>query len=257
MQRGDVLFRAMFRAATNRLSLGLSGAVAMSALLIQSGTLGALAVGGYLMAVAIDLTRPDRWRQAMRDLRRKPPALPPIGCYSDGTVRDLLARIERARSERLLVEQSQSQLARTAAETLVERACALEGSAARLLTLLERVNRYLGSDPIAPVREEVTRMQRAADRAPPDARAEYESALRALAGRLSSLEYAVNCRTLVQAKLEALVCGLEALPPALVAIELRQSTASALIDDPPLPGLLEELSTLEEAARTVGPPVEA
>jgi hypothetical protein len=257
MQRGDVLFRAVFRAATNRLSLGLSGVAAMGALLIQSGTLGAMAVGGYLVAVTIDLTRPDRWRQAMRDLRREPPALPPVGCFSDGVVRDLLARMERARTERLLVEQSQSQLARTAAETLVERACALEASAARLLTLLERVNRYLGSDPIAPVRQEVVRVQRAADAAPPAARAEYQNALRALSGRLSSLEYADGCRALVQAKLEALVTGLEALPPALVAIELRQTTASALVDEPPLPGLLDELNTLEEAARTVGTPVEA
>ena len=166
-------------------------------------------------------------------------------------MRELLSRTEKARTERLVVARELAPHARTASETVMERACLLEESAVRLLHLLERVSRYLGGDPIAPVREELTRLERAASRATPRARAEYEAAQRALGGRLSSLEYADACRALLHAKLEAIVGGLEALPPALMALELRQCTASALSEDPPLSGLLDELNTLEEATRTV------
>ncbi len=257
MQRGKVLVRAMFRAATNRVSLSLSGVAALSALVMQSGTLGAMALGGYLVAMAVDLGRPHRWREAMVDLRRAPPALPSCHALSDSQARDLLSRIEKARVERLAVEKSLPPYARASAETLLERACLLEGSAVHLLGLLERVSRYLGMDPIPPVREEIARVERMAARALPPARIEYESALRALGGRLASLEYADNCRSLLLAKLEAILGGLEALAPALMAVDLRQSTTAALADELPLPGLFEELHTLEEAARTVGAPAEA
>jgi hypothetical protein len=257
MQRGKVLVRAMFRAATNRVSLCLSGVAALTALMLQSGTLGTMALGGYLVAVAVDFGRPRRWREAVQDVRRRPPPLPSPHSLSDSQARDLLSRIEKARTERLAVEKDLPPYARLGAETLAERACVLEASAVRLLELLERLSRYLGVDPILPVREEILRVERAAARALPPARAEYESALRALKGRLGSLEYAEDCRALVLAKLEAIAGGLEALPPALVAVELRQSAAAAFAEEPPLPGLLEELTTLEEAARTVAAPAEA
>jgi hypothetical protein len=251
MQRGKVLVRAMFRAATNRLNLCLSGAAVLSALMLQSGALGAMALGGYLAAVAIDLSRPHRWREAMQELRRSPPDLPSSGYFSDPTVRDLLSRIEKARTGRQVVERNLAPTARAAGQTLLERACALEEAGARLLHLLERVSCYLGTDPIAPVRQEMARLRRVSESAQPRARAEYEAALRAGSGRVAALEYADGCRALLQAKLEAIVGGLEALAPALMAVELRESTATALADEPPLPGLLDELDTLEEAASTV------
>ncbi len=257
MQSGKVIMRALYRAATNRANLCLSGVAALTALLMQSGALGLMAIGGYLLAVTVDMGRPVRWRQAVQDLRCEPPELPSIACVQDGHARELLSRIEKARTERSLVIRNLPRTAQLGAETTLERVCAMEESAGRLLQVLERVSQYLGTDPLGPARDELARVERAAETAAPRVRVEYEHARRAMAERLTALEYAEGCRTLLLAKLEALVGGLEAVSPGLMALELRQSTAAVLEEDPPLCELLDELHTLEEAAVSAARPLQA
>jgi hypothetical protein len=252
MQSGKVMMRALYRAATNRASLCLSGVAALTALLMQSGALGLMAIGGYLLALTVDLGRPARWRAAVQEVRRDPPVLPSIACLSDGHGRELLSRIEKARTERSLVVRNLPATAQAGADTTLERACVMEESAGRLLLVLERVSQYLAGDPIGPARDELARLERAAGTAAPRVRAEYENAHLAMSERLSALEYADGCRALLLAKLEALVGALEAVPPGLMALELRQATAAVLEENPPLHELLEELRTLEEAAMSTG-----
>jgi hypothetical protein len=257
MQPGKVIMRALYRSATSRASLCLSGAAALTALLMQSGALGLMAIGGYLLAVSVDLGRPGRWRAAVQEVRRDPPDLPSLACLHDSQARELLLRIEKARTERALVVRNLPATAQAGADATVERACAMEESAGRLLLVLERVSQYLAGDPIGPAREELVRLDRAAQNAAPKARVEYDNARRALSERLSALQYTDGCRALLLAKLEALVGGLEAVSPGLMALELRQATAAVLEDNPPLHELLEELHTLEEAAATAGQPMQA
>jgi hypothetical protein len=50
------------------------------------------------------------------------------------------------------------------------------------------------------------------------------------------------------ARLEVLMTELEALPTALVGLDVRQTTAGLLEDPTPAPGLLQDLRAIEDAA---------
>jgi hypothetical protein len=253
MQRRRVFMRAMYRAATNRAILSVSGVAGATAMVMQSGALAVMAFGGYLVAFAVDLGRSARWRQAREELRTEPPPLPPGLSFCDGTARELIGRIEKARGQRSVVVENLARLARVGAQSALERACATEESAGRLLLLLERVSQYLSGGPIALAREARARLAQAASKAAPKVRAEYETAICVLSERVVALEFAENCRCLLVAKLEAIVSGLESLPPRLIAVELDQATQSALDDNAPLLDLLDEIRTLEEATIALVP----
>jgi hypothetical protein len=248
VRRGQVIWRAMYRAATNKVSLCLSAAAAVVGMVVQSGGLCAVAVGGYFLAMTVDLARQERWRQAVRELRREPPAMPSVCRYHDAVTRQLLLRIERARDERENACQSLPPAARARTDRLLENAANLEELAFELLEAFDRVTRYLGTDPLAPLRTDMSRLEHLQQQAPmPAVRAEYEGAVRALGQRLRALEQTEGWRSLLRARLEKLAGVLEVLPVALVELELRQAGAALLDADSPLESLADELCTLQEA----------
>ena len=249
MKRGRVLVKAVWGAATNRMSLFFSAATAMGALLFQSGTLCGVAVGGYVLAMAVDLGRSARWREALREVKREPPALPSSLCFVCPLARNLTARIERARAERLEALSARGSASFAGLDTLAETAGDLERAAGEQLIMLDRLARLLAADVIEPVRSEMARLQRAAAEATPAAGPDYERALMALSDRVRSLEQAEASRALLLAKLEGVVGGLESLPTRLVALELSQSTHQLLDCSPSVEELLAELQALEQAAR--------
>jgi hypothetical protein len=248
-RRGRVLVKVLWGAATNRVSLAFSTAGAMGALLFQSGALCAMAAGGYLLAVAVDLGRATRWRAAIQEVRREPPPLPSSLSFVDLVARTLMGRIERARADRVDALASPALATFAGVDTLAETAAELERSAGLQLVLLDRLGRLLGVEPIAPLRTELLRLERVADVAAPAPRAEYERALKALHERLRSLEQAATSRALLLARLEGVVAGLEGLPTRLVALELQQSTL-LLGRGPAVEELLAELQALEQAVRS-------
>jgi hypothetical protein len=250
VRRAQVVGRAMYRAATNKVTLCLTAATAVVGMVFQSGGLCAIAVGGYLLAMTVDLGRNQRWRQAVRELRREAPAMPSVCQYHDGGARQLLLRIERARDERERVCRSLAgPAARTQTDGLLESAAALEEMAFVQLDAFDRVTVYLGTDPLAPLRADLARLEKMQQHAPtPAVRAEYEAAVQAVAGKLRALERTEGWRELLRARLEKFAGVLEALPVALVELELRQASAVAGRDgESPLEAMADELNSLQEA----------
>jgi hypothetical protein len=249
MMRGRVLVKAIWGAATNRVSLFFSAATAVGALLFQSGALCGVAVGGYVLAMAVDLGRTTRWREAIREVKREPPALPSSLSFGCPLARNLMGRIERARAERLEALGARSSDGFAGLDTLAETAGDLERAAGDQLVLLDRLARLLTADVLDPVHGEMSRLERAAASAAPAAGADYDRAMTALSDRVRSLEQAEASRALLLAKLEGIVGGLESLPTRLVALDLQQSTHALLDRGPPVDELLVELQALEQAAR--------
>ena len=238
----------MSRAAANRLGLSVSGLAMATALMLQSGTLALTAVSCYLVALVVEVGRPSRWQQAALELRHDPPELPSPEAYFDSTAREFIVRLDRARSQRAAVVNNLTTVSRVGVDGAVERACTMEERAVSLLRLLERASRYLSDGSTDLARDALTRLRHSAARAAPGLRQEYDEAMSVMAERLAALEYSENCRSLLVAKLEAIVGGLESLPARLMAVELGQATLSALDGGPSLHDLLEEIHTLEEAS---------
>jgi hypothetical protein len=251
-ERAQVVGRAIYRAATSKLGLFSAAFATTAAMVWQSGLTCAVAAGGYLLAVSLDLRRNQRWSQAIRELRRQPPPLPSICRYHDMSSRQLLLRIEHARDERDRACRSLPAQAHT--DRLMESAAALEGLAFKLLDAFDRVTTYLGSDALGPLRADKIRLEHLQHQTPSHlsaARAEYGGAVAALTQRLQSLQQTEGWRALLRARLENIAGVLEALPAALVELELRHATAAVLEAESPLASLYEELYTLEEASAAV------
>jgi hypothetical protein len=246
----------VYRAATDRMTLSLSGALAVGALFLQSGALGLVAAGGYVVSLTMDLVRSDRLRLAREELRRCPPPLPLAEGFSDQMVREFLARVAKARDERESALASLANSARASTDTLIQDAFDSEADLAGLLDALERVNRYLGADARGPIAAELTRIQQAAAAAPsPAVRVEYDRSVAALSASLRSLGEVESCRALLQAKLEAIVGTLEAVPLRLMALDLGQRTAAAIEQVSAPEPIMQELATLEEVATADSAPM--
>jgi hypothetical protein len=257
-ERTQVIGRAIYRAATSKLGLSAAALATAAGMVWQSALTCAVAAGGYLVAVSLDLRRNGRWRQAIRELRRQPPPLPSICRYHDMGSRQLLLRIEHARDER--DRACRSLPAQAHVDQLMESAAALEGLAFRLLDGFDRVTTYLGSDPLGPLRADKLRLEQMALHTAGHltaARAEYAGALGAVARRMRALEQTDGWRALLRARLENIAGVLEALPAAMVELELRHATAAVLEAESPLASLYEELYTLEEASSAVLRPLAA
>jgi hypothetical protein len=253
--RSKVLKRAVVKAAGNPATMAAAAAIAGTALLLGSGLLGMLALLGYVLAVAFDLGRPARWREAIKHVRSEPPSLPPATLFMTDAARDLLLRLERARCDRISTLQSLPGPTQESCETLLHRAGALEEAATRILPVLDRICRHLGADPTGPLRLEVLRVERAAATAAAESiRADYEHTLSVLGERVRVLERGEQLRALLLARLEVILSELEALGPGLLALDLQQSAAAVLDNLPAGDGPMQELQTMEEAVASVLPP---
>lgn len=244
-----VIARALVKAATNRVSLSCSGAVVCGSLVFHSGLLCAVAVGSYVTAMVVALSRRKLWREAADDLRRQPPVLPHPTTFDEIQAREYLVRVANSRLARERALEPMQATAASRAQNIADKASTLEESALRLMFVLERMGRFLGGDAAAPLRLDLKRLQeRGANATLPATRLEYHRAVATLGRRLSSIERTEAWRGLVLAKLEAIVGALEGLPPRLVQLDVWQATAAALEDSPALDVFTEEIEVMEEAA---------
>lgn len=247
---GDRLVRhALWRACANRLTLLASGAVAGAGFVFQSGELCLLAVGGYAVAVAVDLRRATRWREAAQHVRDEPVALPSTCRYDDPVTRELLLRIERARGAREAAVARLSAVDRSQVRSLLVQTSSLEQLAVQMLDAFDRLTVYLGADPVAPLVAEQQRLERlqAAEPQDPEVRQEYQRALASVAQRLRSLMHLCRWRAILRGKLEGVAGALDAMPAALIETELRRSSAGLLATDLPVDMLTDELRALHES----------
>jgi hypothetical protein len=248
-----VLRRAIFKAVTNGAALAAGTITAFTALLLGSGLLGLLALGGYLVGVAIDLSRPRRWREAIEHVRSESVNLPPATMFSADATREVVLRLERARTARICALEVLPASTKNACRSLLEKPGALEEAAVQMLPVLDRVCCHLVTNPIEASRLEMMRIERAAAVAPPSVQADYERALEVVADRLRLLEHSEQLRAALLGRLEVVLCELESLPTALVALDLQQTAGRCLEEPAPAPGLLQDLQAIEEAANGVLP----
>jgi hypothetical protein len=250
-QRNQVLRRVVFGAVICRGSLVIPGGTVLAAICLDSGLLGFLAIAGFVVAVATDLLRPERWRRVIQQARFQPPDLAAPLRLGDPLARNLALRLERSRIERDEAYGQLSPALCSASESLLERAVALEEHAIRLLPVLDRLALTLGQDPTHPVRLEVIRLELAAAGAAPNAREEYERALQVVDGRLRLLGDVERLKGQLLARLDAILTALETVAASLVTAKLRQSATFVLEETSPAEGLLAELQTFDEATRSV------
>lgn len=246
-ERGKVLRCAIFRASCNTATLAVPAGTAATALLLNSGMLGALSLFGYVVAVVATLMRPEGWREAIKEVRHRPPRLPLSSDFTDLGPRDFCNRLQRARSERDAALEAMPGSVQPLADSIVQGAIGLEEKAIGMLPVLDRIRRQLGSDPLPPVRAELGRLEEAAA-GDPAVRTEYRRALALIRERLRLLEEAERLDRLLTARLDSITCALEALAPTLTALELQRAAARVLDDEPTAGALMSELRLLQEAA---------
>jgi hypothetical protein len=256
-ERKKVFLRALSNTAFDRVNLGVLAAIAGGGMVFQSAPFLMMAAGGYLSAVVADLTRSDAWRRAAAELRSEPPVLPPASDYDSPTSREMLGRLDRARTQRAtLAARSSTPYGDPREVELQERAVAVEAAALRALAALDRVTTYLADQAPALLRREVGRLQELAhDASSAEARADYERALALLTSRLHSIEQIEERRGVIHAKLEAMIGFLEILPVEVMKLDLLKTSGLVLEDEPSLGRLAEELETIENAARAIARPL--
>jgi hypothetical protein len=215
---GRVVSHGIVRAISKKLSLGLAGATATGALLLQSWEMFTASMVGYVALVAWDLGRASFWRQTLREVRRRPPELPNALDFRDDVARDFVHRMTSSRSERTRVMEVQADLPDRVG-TQLEQLVQLEGRAIALVARMEELSRFLAEKNLPGLREDRMRLERAAEGAPTALlRAEYRKACVALDEELCAVHEVANARDFIAAKLEVAVRTLEMFPAQLARL---------------------------------------
>lgn len=251
-----VVSTGVTRAALTKMNLILPGAVVATAFALESWLLAGIAAASYLVGVATDLGRPTFWRKVLHEVRRKPPALPVETDLLDLSARDLLGRIERARSDRIEVLDRVPPAFRERVDELLETVAELEEAALAAVRVTDRLGRYMLRHEARSAEEDRRRLETLAMKAPPHLRLEYGRAIAALHQRLAAIEETSSYRALVLAKLEAMVSTLEMLPWRLVHLEAAEATSAAVGaagDRLEVDALVSELHNLAEGAASACP----
>lgn len=246
---GRVVWRAVGRAAVQPTALCAGGAMAVVATALHSGTLFALGLAAYAASAALALVRRGFWRNVVEAMRREGPSLPVYVDSWDPGARVLLSRLTNARFAR---QEASEQLppASPVRAAAAERAAELEEMAVQLVRAGARLGEHLSPDTRGPLRDHVRWLSERAEAAAPDARAEYQRAMTALQQKLTGIEELERKRQLIVARLEAVVCTLEALGEDLLESPLRAAADHALADDFPLMRALDEMSPVELASES-------
>jgi hypothetical protein len=256
---GRVVSHGVVRAFTKKVSLGLAGVTATSALLLQSWHMFAASMIGYVAMVAFDLGRSTFWRQTVREVRRQPPGLPSALEFRDDTARDFIHRITSARAERGRVLDPEPTLPDRLSpqlETLVQ----LETRALALVARMEELSRFLSERNLAGMRDDRARLERAAANAPGPLRAEYEKACAALDADLGAVHEILDTRDYLAARVEVAVRMLEMFPAQVARMRALDADmlqgADDLERDLDPRALVVDVSAADEVlsrARTLGP----
>lgn len=252
MSPAKVVCRVIGRAAVQPAALCAGGALAAIGTAAQSGTLLALGLAAYFLSTTLALVRRRFWRNVVEAIRREGPSLPVFVESGDPNARVLLARLVNARYarreawEHLPVDSP----VRVAA---AERSAELEEMAVGLLRAWSRLDAHMAGDGRGPLRDQITWLAERAQAADPEVRAEYHRAMVALQQKLEAIGELDRKRQLLSARLQTVVCTLEALGEELAERPLIAAADGALADDALLVRVLDEMHPLEPvgAARAV------
>lgn len=246
----SVVSKALWRAAGHRVTLICTALTASTGVMLQSGTMLILASCGWAASFAINLTRSQSWKDAVRGLDVTSIELPHEINVKEAVARQFLARLTSTRMERAALLPGSSGRRDPAGRGVTARAVELERAAVTLIQSLDRMSEHLAAHTAASLRAELVRLQQlGAGSDVAAARLEAERATAIVRGRLMAIEDIESCKALVNARLEAIVATLEALPCRLARAEAARSSLRTLQDDAPLAGLNEELENLDVAAR--------
>jgi hypothetical protein len=219
-----VLARGVAKAAKDRPSLWLTGMAATGSVVVQSWTLFAVSAAAYTTVIVWNMTRKTFWSDLMRDLRRRPIALPDPAHFTDSVARHFINRMSDARVELKRV------LGRTRGE-LTERLQSridllghMEERGLLLVRRLEEISRYLADKSPYTLQTDVERLRRATHLATdPRLKAEYNRARVALEEELAALREIMTTRDLVVARLETIGATLEMFPCQVVRLAVLEA----------------------------------
>jgi hypothetical protein len=141
----EVIAAGLCRVATRARTLAVFAAGAGVAFLVHSWPISLAAGAAWLLALGVQCRDVRLWREVMKELRRRPVALPCESDLFDDGARRHLARLERIRRERARALACGPERPSEAALSLVETAGELEEQAAAQIRSLDRVGRYLES----------------------------------------------------------------------------------------------------------------
>ena len=138
-----VVSRGLWRAMTSGLNLLLGGASMASAVVVQSVWVSVAAAGTYVVALGMTMCRKPFWQRTVREVRCRPPELPHPSELGEQELRDLLARLSRARTVRVLRLRSIGKSSLGRVEPLFEPIADLEASAVKILMTADGLSRAL------------------------------------------------------------------------------------------------------------------
>jgi hypothetical protein len=139
----EVVAAGLWKVATRARTLSVFAAGAGLAFMVHAWPFTAAVGAGWLLVLGLQCRSGALWREVVKELRRRPVVLPCDGDLADEAARRHLARLQRARRERLRALTCGPDRPSEAALSLIETAGELEEQAAAQLQSLDRVGRYL------------------------------------------------------------------------------------------------------------------
>jgi hypothetical protein len=256
-RRGRPWGRAISASALGTLNLVVGGTGLVAAAGLHSLPLLALGGAAYAALVAWDLANPETWRKAAREERdpTESDELPIPGSLSDPQLqRAALAlgvahrELERVRRE------SPSSVARYLEVALVS-AGQLDQGAARLLRRGEELYRYLATQDLRKVREEIQALDAQAERTPDEsAREQFKAARASRDQQLATLLELSSALDRVHANVARIVAAAEGLPARVVHMRaLDRQAVDAMSGDVngELDRLNQEVASFEETLKSL------
>lgn len=218
--------RVLARAAIGPLNLGVAGAAAVGAVALASWPIALLGGAAYATLVATDVVSPA-FRKRVLHGRGAAPILPAASEVTDPTLRRAVESVTAARAEIDRIAAAVPERIRRNVTGALTAADELVGHAAALITRGEALARYLASADRAEAQAEVDRLHaQSVTSRDPAARAQYEQAAIAAAGRVRTLADIAVARERIVANLARLVAALRGVPPSLMQLQALDDQAS-------------------------------
>jgi hypothetical protein len=213
----EVVAAGLWRVATRARTLSVFAAGAGLAFLVHAWPFTAAIGAGWLLVLGAQCRSVTLWRDVIKDLRRRPVVLPCEGDLADEAARRQLARIQRARRERLRALACGPERPSEEALSLVETAGELEEQAVAQIHSLDRVGRYLEA---RVVKEGCRRPGEAPSLLAPGP--DHAWARRMHVEHAAGLSELASMRAELDARLEALTETLAMLPCRLAIMGLQE-----------------------------------
>jgi len=252
--------RVLVNAASRPTSLLVAGASAVGAAAIQSVPILAAGAVAYAALIAWDMLNPETWRRAIRGERASAQLPNPDSMLDPDArraARDLLAAKRELEAVLKKNPDQVNHFLGLALGTLAE----MEDRAARLLTRLDDISRFLAGANTQAIQAEIRSLegqaQRTADR---DAKNEFENARAAREQQLTTVKQLVDARDRLLANLARLVATYQGLPGRVVhmrALDAQAVDAMSGDVNKELDRMNHEMAAFEETLKVTPPEVRA